>query len=233
MALYKIVGYTKQDTEFLVLDTSDLSMDAVDDAFLTDFVSKVGDDASWLRDRNSGLWSAPEQGAFGDAIRVSDEFICIQFMNTEDNHLYLHLLSCTTGALIPVGIVSVQGTDGKDLPVTSIFVDEVLTTESILVPTKPELRFLLLRIVSSKEDTLSVYGGSVRPNFNSPSVGAEVYKVPDEDIYKGYFAVMVNTGAFKSKVVNPEADGFCKRPTISDNKLMYNGRRVADLTQYY
>lgn len=233
--MYRIVGQdTSEDGGYLVLDNEDLTIEAAPEGYLLDCIASKEAGTEWLKDKDSILWCTPDDGKFRDTIRVSDEdneFLCMQFEKTDEDYLYIYLLSQVTGVIFSVSILRLQGTDESIIPVENLNLERVITTEEPIAPSSPNEKVFLFRVSSAEKASLQVYKGNSRQRPMSPNVPVKLYRSEEDDTYKGYFVVTVDTDKNSVNVVDPSTEGFRKRPYIKGTKLMYEGTEVADLVK--
>lgn len=231
--MYRVIGQDNtQDGGYLVLANYDLTMDVISEAELLEYIASEDEGTEWLKDKDSILWCTPDDGKFRDTMRVSDddnEFLCMQFEKTDKNYLYIYLLSQVTGVIFSVSILRLQGTDESVVPVENLELERVITTEEPIVPSNPNEKVFLFRVSSAEKASLLVYKGNSRQRPMSPNVPVKLYRSEEDDTYKGYFVVTVDTDKNSVNVVDPSTEGFRKRPYIKGTKLMYEGAEVADL----
>lgn len=229
--MYRIIGYDSETSGYFVLDTNDCSVDSVTEAELDTLVAQgIGLGEHELQDRESGLYSSPEQGMFGSVLRITDDLYLIPFANTMDNQMYLYIMSCKTGAFNLVAILRVLNDDKRKLPASLLNFEEVLTTEYPLVVDKPNKKLIMLRVSSDADSYLLVYNEIPKPRSKFTYV--DLYECREDNTYKGYMLFVFDEDTGTAKTVNSLTEGFRLRPLVSDMKLVYEDKEVADLTEY-
>ena len=229
--MFRIIGYGSETKGYLVLDTSDCSVDEVSEADLDDVMaSGMGLGEHELQDRNSGLWTSPEQGVFGEVLKITDDLYLIPFANTMDNQMYVYIMSSKTGNFNLVAIFRVLDNDGQKLPASLLKIEEVLTTEFPLDSDKPNKRLVMLRVSSDAEYHLVVYNEIPKPRSKFTNVALYICK--KDRTNKGYLLLMFDEITGKAKTIDSLAEGFRSRPLVSDLKLVYEDKEVADLSEY-
>lgn len=229
--MFRIVGYNSGTNGYLVLDTSDCTVDEVTESDMDDLLAKgYGTGEHELRDRDSGLWVSPEQGMFGEVLRVTDDLYLIPFANTMENQMYAHILSKKTGDFSLVNVSRVLDADGQRLPTSLLKIEEVLTTEAPLSSEKPNKRLVMIRVSSDADSHLVVYDESPKPR--SKFLDVALYPSNKDKTYKGYLLFMFDEGTGTAKLIQTSVDGFRSRPMVLGSKLVYEDDEVADLADY-
>lgn len=229
--MFRIVGYNSGTNGYLVLDTSDCSVEEVTEADMDDLLADgIGTGEHELRDRDSGLWASPEQGMFGEVLRVTDDLYLIPFANTMENQMYVHILSKKTGAFALVNVSRVLDADGQRLPTSLLKIEEVLTTKAPLSSDKPNKRLVMVRVSSDADSHLVVYDEAPKPR--SKFLDIELYPSNKDKTYKGYLLFMFDESMGTAKLIQTSVDGFRSRPMVLDSKLVYEDKEVADLADY-
>lgn len=229
--MFRIIGYGSETKGYLVLDTSDCSVDEVSEADLDDVMaSGMGLGEHELQDRDSGLWTSPEQGVFGEVLKITDDLYLIPFANTMDNQMYVYIMSSKTGNFNLVATFRVLDNDERKLPASLLKIEEVLTTEFPLDSDKPNKRLVMLRVSSDAESHLVVYNEIPKPRSKFTNVALYICK--KDRTNKGYLLLMFDEITGKAKTIDSLAEGFRSRPLVSDLKLVYEDKEVADLSEY-
>lgn len=229
--MFRIVGYNSGTNGYLVLDTSDCSVDEVTEADMDELLTKgIGTGEHELRDRDSGLWASPEQGMFGEVLRITDDLYLIPFANTMENQMYVHILSKKTGAFALVNVSRVLDVDEQRLPTSLLKIEEVLTTKAPLSSEKPNKRLVMLRVSSDADSHLVVYDESPKPR--SKFLDVALYLNSKDKTFKGYLLFMFDENEGTAKLIQTSVNGFRSRPVVLDSKLVYEDNEVADLADY-